>query len=512
MSSSTSSAARLPRGSTPALVTARLARQKLEEQGKQRAAHHRATQSIERPKLVAYASGIAWPFEPFDYFAPYAEALEQAIGGNLRIFFHAPPQHGKTEFTLRALLYWARFFPGFKHAYVTYNEKRAAEVSADFQKLAIAAGFEVRGTLALVTLKDDLGRVTKIKFTSVKGTLTGYPLSGVCVLDDVVKDQADALSPTARETFKRWWKSTARARRHPGTSFIGMGTRWHPDDAGGYLCKSEKFRYIRLTALARPENDNDVDADGRVISDPLHRLVGESLCKWKPADFFEEEKSDRYWWEAMYMGSPVPLGSNVFAEPGSLDEEGTQRGAKYYRELPKVGYVRGFGLDLAYTIKTRADWSVCIEAIAVGHDLYILDVIRKQVEATNFLLVLKSKASTHPGCKMRWYASGTEKGVGQFLRKGLREGRALDPLIVLPTIGDKLVRSLGAAARWNQGRVFLPDPEAFPQCAKWLATFLEVVTGFTGQDDDVDDDVDALAAVHDQLMRYANGAGKGAKK
>lgn len=476
-------------------------RQDLEEQGRQRRATERA-QYIERPSLVDYASGLEWPNERFDYFGPYAEALEKAIGGNLRVYFHAPPQHGKTEFTLRALLYWARFHPGYKHAYVTFNEKRAREASEDFQRLALSAGFMVTGTLDRVKLRDEQGRLTEVKFTSIGGTITGYPLSGVCVLDDLIKDRAAALSPTVRENFKGWWKSTMRARRHPGTSFIGMGTRWHPEDPGGYLIKHEKFRYIRLSAIARPENDNDVDDDGRVISDPLHRKVGDSLSRWKPPEFFEEERTDRYWWEAMFMGCPIPLGSAVFAEPGSVDEEGKPRGAAYYRELPKTGYRGAFGLDLAYTVKTRADWSVCIEAWAVGGDLYIVDVVRKQVEAPNFALTLKAKATARPGWPMRWYASGTEKGSAQFIRKALRDNGGLDPLKVINAVSDKYVRALGVSARWNKGRVLLPDPEYFPEVARWLPTFLSVVTGFTGQDDEHDDDVDAMSAVHDQLMRH----------
>lgn len=497
MSSNSSSGARLPHGSSARSLTAKLAREKLEELGKQKAAKDRASaQSIDRPKLIGYASSLAWPFEPFSYFGPYADVCERAIGGNLRCYFHAPPQHGKTEFTLRALLYWSRFWPGKRHAYVTYNEKQAAEVAKEFRKLAIAAGFVVTGTLDIVVLDG----ATKIKFTSINGTLTGFPLSGVCVMDDLVKDAEAARSPTIREAFKRWWRQTARTRRHPGTSFVGMGTRWHRDDPGGYLIKYEKFEYIKLQCLARPANNNDVGPDGRVISDPLHRFPGESLCTWKPPEFFEEEQSDRHTWEAMYQGEPVAPGAAVFAEPGSTDEEtGKPRGATFYRELPKEGYRGAFGIDLAYTAKTSADWSICIEGIAIGEKLYIVDVVRKQVEATKFTLVLKTKVSQRPGWAMRWYASGTEKGSAQFIRKALRDDGGRDPLKVLPPIGDKYTRAMGAAARWNAGNILLPDTAYIN--APWLEAFLAVLEAFTGKDDENDDDVDALAALHDQLMK-----------
>jgi predicted phage terminase large subunit-like protein len=480
-----------------AAATRRYSKPLLPEIAAKRLAKLQATKArcIERTPLVTYASSLAWQHEPFEYFAPYADECERAIGGNLRCWIAAPPQHGKTEFTLRALLWWARFFPGKRHAYVTYNQLQARIVSESFQRLAEEAGFDVTGTLELVILDD----TTRIKFTSIEGSLTGYPIDGVCVIDDPIKGQAEAISPKFRQSFIAWWKSTARARRHPGTSFIGMGTRWHVDDPGGFLIKKEGFRYINLKAIAEPRDVDDLDEDGRVISDPLHRLPGEALSSWKTPDFFAEERSDIYWWSAMYQGEPVPMGSTVFAEPGSHDAEGNPRGPTYYRELPKDGYTGAFGLDLAYSSKTHADWSICIEGIAHGGKLYIVDVIRKQVEAPAFALTLKAKASARPGWPMRWYASGTEKGAADFIRRALRSSLNRDPMKVLPPLGDKRVRATSAAAKWNAGDVLLPDPDAIS--APWLPTFLASVTSFTGVSDEHDDDVDALAALHDQLFK-----------
>src|SRR5690606_41409627 len=89
----------------------------------------------------------------FDYFEPYARELERAIGGGLRVGFAAPPQHGKTEFTLRSLLWIARFFPGYRHAYVTYNNNRTRAVAKEFQRIAEAAGLRLPGTLDEVELR-----------------------------------------------------------------------------------------------------------------------------------------------------------------------------------------------------------------------------------------------------------------------------------------------------------------------------------------------------------------------
>lgn len=491
-----------PRSSSPRSRLAALAELKLErlraaEQERSEAAAREASTAapieLVPPGLVEYTANL-WPaLDRFDYFEPYAEILEKAIGGDLRYWFAAPPQHGKTEFTLRAFLYWARFSPGYSHAYVTFNEKQAKKKAELFKRLAIEAGFIVKGTWEEFVLEGG----TTVIFTSTQGTLTGSPITGVCVIDDPVKDAEEARSSRNRRRFENWWMSVARSRRHKGTSFIGMGTRWNVDDPGGYLISKQGFAYVNLKAIAQPKNKGDLDDEGRVISDPLHRFEGEALWSQKPPDFFAQERTNIYWWSAMYQGEPVPMGANVFAEPGTVDADGIQRGARFYKSIPDKYDAGAFGLDLAYTQKTASDWSICIEGVRIGKDLYVVDVVRKQVEATAFALTLKAKSSKRPGWKMRWYASGTEKGAAQFIRKLLRKG-GTDPFRVLTAKSDKFVRAIGVAARWNAGNILLPDPEVYD--TPWLSEVIEIITRFTGVDDEHDDDVDAMAALHDQLF------------
>jgi len=462
-----------------------------------------AEQPVElpRPNLIDWIARL-WPhLDRFDYFAPYAKAIESAIGNALTYWFAAPPQHGKSEFALRGLLWICAFFPGYRHAYVTYNRDKANEQSKLFRILALDAGFVVRGNLAVVELVSADGKRSWVRFTSILGGLTGSPVDGLFLIDDPVADLEEAKSPKIRRRFENWYIGVARARRHKGTSFIGMGTRWHLDDPGGFLINKQGFTYVNLKAIATPANAGDLDSEGRVASDPLLRKPGESLWVGKPPEFFARERTNIFFWSAMYQGEPVAMGSAVFAEPGTvaIEADGAQiaRGARYYRELPNIFRTGAFGLDLAYTAKTAADWSIVIEGIAAGDDLYVTNVIRKQCEATDFAMTLHSLAAKHRGWKMRWYASGTEKGAAQFIRKQLRKNGA-DPFKVMTAVGDKFVRAIGVAARWNSGRVLLPDPEVFD--VPWLADFLEVITRFTGVDDEHDDDVDALSALHDQLF------------
>jgi predicted phage terminase large subunit-like protein len=453
----------------------------------------RRLESTDRPSLLAYVELLTgWAF---GYFRPFAEALERSIGGELRVCFAAPPQHGKTSFTLRALCWLCRYRSGRRHAYVTYNQQRSNYVAKEFRRIAQNAGFQVGGTLTDMTLTID-GVTSGIKFTSVKGSLTGYTIDGICIVDDYVADEKKARSKIERENGIRWWASNVETRRHVGTSYLVMATRWPGGDLTEHLTKSEGFAYINLKAIAEPESPDDVDeVSGVVLSDPLHRRVGESLSPLKPPEFFARERRRTFWWLAMYQGTPRQEGFAVFAPPGSLTDDGEPYGATYYKALPTDGYRVAYGVDLAYSSRTSADWSILVEAWAVGKKLYIVDVTRKQVQATSFLLTLVAAKSNRPGAPFRFYSGGGgEKGSADFIKQKL--GRAFK---VLPATGDKLARANQASITWNEGRVLLPDPAHID--APWLDDFLAVVTTFTGTPGEQDDDVDALAAAHDQLMR-----------
>jgi predicted phage terminase large subunit-like protein len=469
-----------------------------QERRRLREVRRRENQFTERPGLVDYAAALCPPdWERFGYFAPYADALESAIGADLRLCFAAPPQHGKTEFTLRALLYWCEFSPGYRHAYITYNHDRAKEVAEDFRSIAREAGFVVTGTLRRFTIRNRHGKTSVIRFSSVRGSLTGYPIDGVCVVDDYIKDQEAARSKANRAAGIRWWHSVALTRRHVGTSYIVMATRWPGGDLIDHLLKDagSEFSYINLKAIAEPEGPEDLADDGTVLSDPLGRQQGQSLSARKPPEFFRQDRAKPFWWVAMFQGAPTSEGLRVFAEPGSFDEQGNPIGPGYYSELPKSGYRIGYGVDLAYSARTSADWSILIEGIACDGKLYLISAQRKQVPATSFLLTLVAAKTNRPGALFRFYSGGGgEKGSADFIKQKL--GRCFK---IIPATADKLVRATPASMTWNLGNILLPDPEVFD--VPWLEDFLAVVTTFTGTPGEQDDDVDALAALHDQLMR-----------
>jgi predicted phage terminase large subunit-like protein len=412
------------------------------------------------------------------HLSPFAEVLERACEpGQLRTVVAAPPQHGKTEMVTHGLLWLAKRYPGRRHGYVTYSNERAEYVSAALQRLAEAAGLEPQGRLSDVRLKGG----TQIRFTSIGGSFTGFPVDGLLVIDDPFKDRADAESPTIRRKTIEWFIDVARSRRHPKTSIICMATRWHPEDLSGELIR-RGYEYINLKAIA----EGPLDDEGRVANDPLHRFAGESLFpELKPPSFFEEERLDAYSWNSLYQGEPRGRGHSVFKFPDIADPEVT------FREPPRDALIRiCIGCDFAYTAKTHADWSVAVVLGQAGPNFYVLDVIRTQEEPANFRSRLELIAVGYEQPRLASYVAGTERGAIEFIRETTNL-----PIQELSAnrAGDKFTRAIPVAAAWNSGRILIP------QSAPWLDAFLAEVTSFTGVKDRNDDQVDALASAFDGL-------------
>lgn len=407
------------------------------------------------------------------WLLPIAAQFDRALRGEpVRACDSAPPQHGKTEICKAGIARIIETHPERLNAYISYSATRSGDISKQIRKLVASRGIVTEGARNNWRTEQGGGLIA----CGIDGGITGYPVNGIVVLDDLLKNAKEARSGTIRESKIEDLRMSVLTRLHPGIAAVNVATRWHPKDPSGVLI-AEGWENVNLAAIAEE-------------GDILGRQVGEALApKIRPIDFLLQQKRDltEVPFAAMYQGRPRPRGGCVFHDP------------HFYTELPKEGYVVGFGVDLAYTAKSNADWSVCLELWRVGqaHDreakFYVVQVDRAQVEAPSFALTLKARSVRRPGAKMLWRASGTEKGSAQFI-----QGQGI-PLRVEQPPGDKFVSATAVAAAWNQGRVLLPDPAKFPEANRWLIGFLSNVADFRGEGDEIDDEIDALGNAHHVL-------------
>ena len=295
--------------------------------------------------------------------------------------------------------------------------------------------------------------------TGVGGPLTGKPISGVGIIDDPVKNREEAESARARETTWDWYTDTFLSRLHPQASRVIIMTRWNVDDLiGRVLDREEGWIVVNLPAIT-PE--------------------GESLWpEGRPLGFLEERRRNvgEYGWASMYMQEPRPRGGALFEQPRTC----------LLSDVPTTGRF-STGIDLAYSAKTRADYTAAVTLVEHGNDIYVAHVERYQLSPVERDARLHALTNRFPGVRMTWHASGTEAlEVGERLS---REGLPLD---TVKATADKFVRAQPLSAVWNkpQSRIIVPRD------ASWSNEFLDELTSFSGVGDKNDDMVDAAVSAH----------------
>lgn len=407
---------------------------------------------------------------------PYVRVLDKAIiDGDIRCVFAAPPQHGKTLIAQHALIFAVMWDAQNRptnprwHAYSTYAFDRARSIRNDMMRIAFEAGLDPHGTQDCM----DLAGGARIKFGgTAAGSLTGYKVNGLHVIDDPIKDRKEANSPVLREDRWNWFLEVASTRAHPGSSTLLMMTRWHLDDLSGRVIKREKWPYLRIPAICDDPSD-----------DVLGRAMGEALWeKERPLVWLKSQPAYRnpLTWAAMYQGLPRPQGDALFDAAN----------IRLYDSLPSgEGFKLGYGCDLAYTEKTRADYSVLLQGrfYPKAGDLYLTKILRKQCQADRFTALMRGWVEM-PGERgtILWFGSTTEKGVAQLIRN---QGK-VPGFTFKQATEDKYVRATPVAEHfWNTGHVLLP------RLAGWREEFEDEVCAFSGMSDPQDDQVDALAAL-----------------
>lgn len=412
---------------------------------------------LARLSLMEFVPAVSPELVAPQHLAPLVELFERAADeGDVRAWSSVPPQHGKSVALFHLLVRALLRDPSKRHGYGTYSVDFAKEQQEKARKIAAAAlvPFE-RQTMEQWVTPQGGG----IVWTGVGGQLTGRPIDGVFVADDLLKGRAEAESPAHRRAALDFLKSTVMTRLHPGSSLILNATRWVGSDPTGVMKAENGWPGVNLPAL--DEDDMPLWPEAR------------------PRAFLEKQRIDlgEYDWWSLYMGEPRPRGGAVF------------QGTALYDALPDGPYREGVGFDAAYTAKTHADYSVALTGRLVGDTIYLTGMLRQQAEAGAFLDMLTARGIR----RVTWYRSGTEKGLEAFLKS---RGVQVD---AITATGDKYARAQPSAAAWNAGKIAIPAPGS-EHHGPWVDTLLDELLTFTGLGDAHDDIIDALAGLHHALV------------
>jgi predicted phage terminase large subunit-like protein len=198
--------------------------------------------------------------------------------------------------------------------------------------------------------------------TGIRGPLTGHR-ADLVIIDDPVKSQAEADSPTLRERLWNWYRFDLTTRLKPHGRIVLIMTRWHDDDLAGRLLaqNAAEWNLLRLAALAEED-------------DPLRRAPGDPLWPdWEDecALLRRRDTIGERAWCALYQQSPRAIVGSLFKTEhiDLIDSAPTGSDAMVVRAW-----------DLAATSATGGndpDWTAGVKLMRDEPGRYIvLDVVR----------------------------------------------------------------------------------------------------------------------------------------
>lgn len=405
--------------------------------------------------LLDFIPAVTPKFVRPQHLFKVCDILEGAFEGSIKVTFSAPPRHGKSECIFHFIAKYLARFPDRQVAYVTYTATLAEKRSIQIREICERAGIEFDKAFSSRSYwrtKKGGGLIA----VGPGGALTGEGVH-LMVVDDPYRDRAEAESAVMKERLMDWWSDVVRTRIEPGGSIVVFHTRWCVDDLIGTLTTEHKWPHVNLKALG----DDDT---------PLWPE------RYDAAHLKAMRKENEYTFASLYQGQPRPRGGAVFNGAHVYTEE-------QFKAL-KIARI-SIGVDMAYTAKTHADFSVAIvTATDLDGVVYILDVRREQCESPRFAVILRELRIAHNYPKIYWYTGGIEKTVVQTFRDTF-----FIPINGVTAREDKFARAQACASAWNSGGVRVPE-----EPRKWKETFLTEVLTFSGVSDKHDDQVDALAA------------------
>ncbi len=393
-----------------------------------------------------------------------------------------PPQHGKSELVSHWLPVWfLKKFPWKKVGLASYEMGYASEWGGRAKDSIVEGSADLN-----LELRSDTKAKGRWNLRGYGGGMfvagIGGPFTGrgfdLIIIDDPIKNPAEALSPVYRKRNWDWYRTVARTRLQPGGSIVVIMTRWHENDLAGMLLnppqeegelpqedvQRDPWEIINLPAVAE---DND----------PLGRLPGEALWPERYGDAALGQlriAAGPFWWAAQYRGRPSPEGGGIM-KTGWF---------KYFGDGLEVEEPKGLSRliqvwDTAFKEAQRDDRSACITLAETRNPTryFVLDLFVQRLE---FPRLIKAAQVNFD----KWKPDRVlieDKASGISLIQQLRRDTKV-PIRAVKAVDDKVTRAHTVTGTLEAGQVFLPAR------ASWLAEFLKEVGDFpTGAHDDIPD-------------------------
>lgn len=448
-------------------------------------------QEIARRSLLDFTTYTFPGYETNWHHELLCDKLDQLINRKIkRLMVFLPPRHGKSELGSRRLpAYALGRNPDESIISASYGADLAGRMNRDVQRIidspeyrelfpetqlygknirTVAQGSYLRNS----EIFEIVGHRGVYRSAGVGGGITGMGCT-FGIIDDPIKNRAEADSQTYRNAIWDWYTSTFYTRLEKNAVILIILTRWHEDDLAGRLLAQAKadptadqWEVVDLQAI------KDVDKPG----DP--REFGEAL--W-PGKYTIEDLSrikavvGSRDWEALYQQRPAPAEGNI------IDRGWWQ----YYEKAPAFLDEVIQSWDCAFKDKDTSDFVVGQVWGRKGANKYLLDQVRGRMDLPTTMKAIESLSAKWPQARAKYIE---DKANGPAVIQMLKD--KIPGLIPVEPQGGKIVRAQAVTPDIEAGNAYLPDPSVAP----WVHDFVEECSAFPNgaHDDQVDSMSQAL--------------------
>lgn len=439
-------------------------------------------------RYLYYVHGDSWKRTRMsDYLADRVQEFVEANTGNAYdiMVIQTPPQHGKSLTITETFPSWYMGrFPKNRIIEVSYNEDTARRFGRKNMEKVETVGKSLFGlasgsiwTTTEFELSNGWG---KMMSRGVMSGITGNP-ANLMVIDDPIKNRAEADSEAYREKLWGEWQNSMKSRLAAGAKVIMIATPWHEDDLMARVIAREP----NVTVIRLPVEAEENDLLGRAVGESLAPELGKDnhwLEQFKGGYLNDPVNGGMRAWQALYQCSPRVEGGNLVR----------REWWRYYdrKDITAFG-TTVISVDAAFKDAEDNDF-VAIEVWSkLGNNYYLRYCLNQHLNFPNTVQMVRLIKRLFPESQ---YILVEDKANGSAIIQTLRS-EFIGVIAVTPK-GGKTSRVHAVSPAIESGNVFIPMDEA------WAEDFIDQFSAFPAapHDDMVDSATQALS-----FMLFSNG-------
>ena len=424
-----------------------------------------------------------------------------------KILLSVPSRHGKSTLISRNLTsYFLTHYPEDKVILTAYSQALASQFGGQVKDIINYYGNESPYKVKVsrdshaknkFNIEGHQGQMVAV---GASGSLMGFG-AGLFIVDDPIKNVADADSEIKQNNLREWFNGVVRSRlekRSNGKNpiIIVIAQRLHLKDLHGII--KEKSPYIDgKEAFDILENGGEIPFNTWVdlnipaictdaSKDILGRKVGDVLWPYqRNYEWLMNEKKEigSYLFNAIYQGQPQERDGNIFKREWFMDSD-TNTIYRQVTEIPdNLPMMRYW--DFGASGK-KGDATAGALTAWDGTNMYILDINTGKYSASQVLSTFE-RTALHDGVDVRIRIE-QEPGAGSKLL--INQFRKNPTFKKYNIRGDKVkikknLRSFNLEALAEAGRIYWLRGD-------WNQDIIDHLVSFTGQDGKPDDITDSL--------------------